>query len=99
MILIIYFYQHSRIEQPTSKNKPLTERKTWDQSTPLKKRGQQYQLASYSAAESGRDTQSYQQHDSTLAASRRLFSAAPTAPDVTKALTSSGRRENLSASG
>ncbi|XP_078362054.1 uncharacterized protein LOC144646372 [Oculina patagonica] len=97
-----------RVEQPTSKNKPFTGRKTWDQSTPLKKRGHhpQYQLSSYTAADSGRDTLgselgSYQPHDSTLATPRMLsHSVTPAVPDATKASTSSGRRQlDFSSSG
>lgn len=107
MIFIIFFYQHSRIDQPTGKNKPFTGRKTWDQSTPLKKREHQtqYQLTSYTGAESGRDTlsseiASCQLRDSTLATPRMLsHSVAPAAPDVTKVSMSSGRRQDLSASG
>ncbi|XP_020631831.1 uncharacterized protein LOC110068764 isoform X2 [Orbicella faveolata] len=99
--------QDNSTEQPTSKNKPFTGRKTWDQSTPVKEQGYQpqYQSVPCKVVESGRDTlssevASCQQPDSTLAAPRRwLSSAAPGAPDVTKALTSSGRRQDLLASG
>lgn len=98
---------NSSTEQPISKNKPFTGRKTWDQSTPIKKQGQQpqYQSAPYKAMESARDTlssdiASCQQRDSTLASPRRLLpSAVPAAPDVTRASTSSGRGQDFSAIG
>ena len=101
------FYQRRSTEQPTSKNKPFTGRKTWDQSTPIKKQGlqPQYQSTPYKVVESVRDTlspeiASCQQHDSTLATPRRLLpSAVPAVPDVTKASTSSGRGQDLSAIG
>lgn len=103
----LYFYQHSSTEQPTGKNKPFTGRKTWDQSTPIKKQGQhpQYQSAPYKAMESTRDTlssdmASCQQRDSTLASPRRLLpSAIPVASDVTRASISSGRGQDFSAIG
>ena len=98
------FYQHTSTDQPTSNNKPFAGRKTWEQSTPFKKQGlqPQYQSVPYKVVESGRDTlssevASCQQYESTLASPRRLFSSAT--PDVTKALTSSGRGQDLSATG
>lgn len=95
---------NSITEQPTltSKNKPFTGRKTWDQSTPIKK---QYQSTPYKLVESTRDAlssdiASCQPPDSTLATPRRLLpSAVPAAPDVTRASTSSGRGQDFSAIG
>ena len=102
-ILIIFFYQHSHIEQLTTKRKPPTGRKTWNQSTPLKRDHQaQYQHVSFAAAESGRGTLSSEITSSQLSdgAPRMLsHSVAPVAPDVMKASTSSGRRQDLLASG
>ena len=97
-ILIIFFYQHSHIEQLTTKRKPPTGRKTWNQSTPLKRD----QHVSFTAAESGRGTLSSEITSSQLsdgAPRMSSHSVAPVAPDVMKASTSSGRRQDLLASG
>ncbi|KAJ7374044.1 M-phase phosphoprotein 9 [Desmophyllum pertusum] len=102
-----HIQDNSRIEQPTSKTKPFTGRKTWDQSTPIKKRDHQaqYQLTSYISPESGRDflgseLTSCPLHGSTLATPRlSSHSVAPAAPDVMKLPTSSGRKQDLSSSG
>ena len=95
------------MEQPVGKNRPFTGRKTWDQSTPFKKRDirPQYQLPSYTGAGSTRDSlgselASFQPYDSTLAMSRMSpHSVTPAVPDVAKASTSSGRRQDFSSSG
>lgn len=100
-----FFFLSSHIEQSTGKNKLFTGRKTWEQSTPIKKRdiqkADQSQLASsYTSPEIPRDVLS-----SELAASCHpyatspIHSGSPAVPDVLKIPSCPTKKQDLSSNG
>lgn len=97
--------EKSHSEQPTGKSKPFIGRKTWEQSTPMKKReiqrAEQSLAPSYvTSPEIGRNVlgaevaPSCQPYATTL-----VHSGTPTVPDVMKMTPSSARKQDLSSSG
>ena len=100
-----FFFLSSHIEQSTGKNKLFTGRKTWEQSTPIKKRdiqkAEQSQLASsYTSPEIPRDVPS-----SELAASCHpyatspILSGSPAVADVLKIPSCPTKKQDLSSNG
>ena len=102
---LFFFFLLSHIEQSTGKNKLFTGRKTWEQSTPIKKRdiqkADQSQLpSSYTSPEIPRDVPS-----SELAASCHpyatspIHSGSPAVADVLKIPSCPTKKQDLSSNG
>ena len=105
LFFFLGFFLLSHIEQSTGKNKLFTGRKTWEQSTPIKKRdiqkADQSQLASsYTSPEIPRDVLS-----SELAASCHphatspIHSGSPAVPDVLKIPSCPTKKQDLTSNG
>ena len=101
-IFSCFLFLLSHIEQSTGKNKLFTERKTWEQSTPIKKRdiqkAEQSQLASsYTSPEIPRHVLS--SASCYPYASSLLHSGSPAVPDVLKISSCPTKKQDLSSNG
>ena len=90
------FFLCSHVEASNIKSKPFVGRKTWEQSTPLKKRLQQAESQlTYSGSDPGRD---YTSSDMTNCQSHVSASTTPL-PDAMKVATPYAKKQDLSTSG
>lgn len=89
------FFLYSHVEASNIKSKPFVGRKTWEQSTPLKKRLQQAESQLTTGSDSGRD---YTSSDMTNCQSHVSASTTPL-PDAMKVATPYAKKQDLSSSG